>query len=115
MIRARGNPKREGGCAVDRHAAAGRRDIAQQQVVRRVFLVDEDDVLDLPTGLPRLIGNRVVGGVFASVAALVALVVLVPLVVFIALVVAVAATALGEAVIRVDTRRVCVQLLRVWQ
>src|SRR5262245_4652555 len=108
MIWACVKAEREGGRSVDGHAAARHGDVAQHQVMRRVLLVDEDDVLDLRTRLPSLIGYRVI--------ALVALVTLIALVALIALIAAtITASALGEAVIRVDARCVRIQLLRVWQ
>jgi len=47
MIRARVDAERKRGLAVDRPPGPGLGDIAEQQIVRRVFLVDEHHVLDL--------------------------------------------------------------------
>src|SRR5262245_31629780 len=91
MIRACVKAERECGRSVDGHAAARHGDVAQHQVMRRVLLVDEDDVLDLRTRLPCLIGDRVITLIaLVTLVTLVALVALVPLVA-----IAVTAAALG--------------------
>ena len=92
VIRARVDPEREGRLAVHRHAAARLRDVAEQQVVRRVLLVDEDDVLDLATRPPAWFGIGL------------------PIVAMSELAVVVVAHAVGEAVVGVDARGVRVQL-----
>jgi hypothetical protein len=60
MIWTSGDSQRVRGLPVDRYALSRGLNITQKLVVRRVLLVDENDVFDLIASIPGLARNRIV-------------------------------------------------------
>src|ERR1043166_8844643 len=95
MIRARVIPQREGWRTIHRRSTPRLRNVAEQQIVGRVLLVDEDNVFDLRARPSRFAGNRMLR-VLAAAEPEVPVVIVAPV--------------FGEAVVDVDAGRVFVQL-----
>jgi hypothetical protein len=85
VIRAGSGAKRKTRFPIDGDTTARARDVAEEQIVRGIFLVDEDDVFDLSAGFPGLARDGIVGILRQP--------------------------AIDEAVVGIHALRVCVQLL----